>query len=201
MTQTHPRAILITLTALTALCIIAAAVSNFQISRTPERALPPHPEIRLSPSPENLPAILEAGRINTALITKRLLVPHMDVHSFNRHLHLAAIKQGWFPYRTNPRTTSIVMPAEELPLLDDLEANPIRWVSQQTATNAEPKGPSSLNLVKVDLIIDSPSLLPLGLWAIATGATVPAALLMSAITLGRYRHIYKHRKQAEARTP
>ena len=95
--------------------------------------LPP-PTTKLAPSPKNLGAVMAVGQSGrTALIRTVITIPHKEVDHFREHLDNAAIQRGWFVYHHSPSTSGIIMPAEELPALNDLETNPIGWVMRQTA--------------------------------------------------------------------
>lgn len=126
----------------------------------------PPPATAFAPSPENLGAVLAiAQREKDPVMETTLRIPAGDFNHFWEHLKLAAAQEGWYTYRKPYRKNSMVLPAEDLPKLAALKADPLPWVLRRTASGNQPRGPSSLNLISVALVIDTG--LPPPLWLAA----------------------------------
>ena len=182
------------MTLLTVLLASGTYMAFKQVTRPGD--LPP-PTTRLAPSPENLGAVMAVGQSGrTALIQMVITIPNQDADHFREHLDNAAVQRGWFVYHHSPRASGIIMPAEELPALNDLEANPIGWVTRETARPRTAKGPSTLNLVQVRLIIDSTESIQHALWLILTVLGVCATIMMAIFTPMGYSEAWSERHKA-----
>ena len=127
----------------------------------------PPPATAFAPSPENLGAVLAiAQREKDPVMETTLRIPVSNIDHFWEHLKLAAAQEGWYTYRKPYSTNSMVLPAEDLPKLAALKADPLQWVLHRTTSGNQPRGPSSLNLVSTTLVIDTEPAPPLWLAAI-----------------------------------
>ena len=88
------------------------------------------------------------------------------------------------------------MPAEELPTLNDLAANPIGWVLGKTARPGTAKDPSTLNLVKVHLTINGTESTQYVMWVILTVLGAFATLIMAIFTPIGYSEAWSERHKA-----
>ena len=106
--------------------------------------LPP-PTRTIAPSTQDLGTILSLSDTNRpALIERNIRMPWRDIPNFHRHLEVAALQQGWYAYpldTPHAGDANIIMPAEELPALDALEADPTAWVTNRTQNPTEARGP------------------------------------------------------------
>ena len=177
-----------------------------QKSQKPSTLPVPTREVR--PSPENLSLVLAiAVRSEPAGVERFVTVPYEDVRNFKDHLSIAATQRGWFLYEPNHYSAYLVIPAEELPVLDLLEADPVGWVTAESSRQEEPRGPSTLNLVKVSLEIDPDGITLSNFWAIlgifgvVAGGGLAASLavywIWQAYEAWRGREGATTRKQAE----
>ena len=147
--------------------------------------LGPPPAI-LEPNPENLGEVLATGQGAPPKMHRSIEIPYQERAAFKAHLQNAAMQEGWFVYQDEMRNSAIVLPAEELPELRDLQADPIVWVRTRTATGNTAKPPSSLNLVSVHLSIGHNNAFAFAAWFIATAL----GALASAITIPMLGYFY-----------
>ena len=74
-----------------------------------------------------------------------LKVPYEDINTFRQHLIVASAQEGWYTYNRQ----HLVLPAQDLPALADLEQDPIGWVTARSTAVHNPKPPTDLDLRKV----------------------------------------------------
>ena len=112
-----------------------------------------NPGRTLIPAPEGLAAAMAVrnNKEHQPIFHHRAAIHPENLENFRSHLHDAAQRNGWFAYRETNLSTGLIMPVEDLRTLDGLEADPIGWVTAQTAADRNPKRPSTLNLVKVSV--------------------------------------------------
>ena len=146
----------------------------------------PAPTRQLDPSPQGLDAVLSAANSDTpALFQRTIRVPYENVTSFLQHLRLAAAQRGWFFYAPQHHDAILVMPAEELSSLDDLTISPTAWVIRQNAQVSQAQGPSSLNLVTVDINIHQDGAQARKTWQVLGIFGFMAAAILTVATIVR----------------
>ena len=179
---------------LTIIFLLGAAASIYRL-QAPSN-LPP-PTRTIAPSTQDLGAILTLSDTNRpALIERNLRMPWRDIPNFHRHLEVAALQQGWYAYPLDiPHSddANIIMPAEELPALDALEADPIAWVTKRTQNPTEARGPSSLNLVKVRVVTIPTNQLQVIGWMATAVVCAVIGLLFLVCTGYVCSSVYKNR--------
>ena len=161
------------------LLVLVTAAIYFYLTSPGDLAPPP---AQPAPSPEHLGSV--TALTNTAqppFAQWDVSVHWKDIDSFHQHLAAAATQQGWFAYkqhRESPGSAAvIIMPADELPMLAALEADPVAWATARSTPPVNPKPPSNLNLVKAGLNINPGSHL------IFTVSVVAAAIFTMATIL------------------
>ena len=145
---------------------------------------PPKP----APSPEGLGIVMDLTHTGFPPIVQReISIPRQDVKHFHQHLEAAAMQQGWFAYE-QPReglgsAAIIIMPADELHMLDDIEPDPIGWTTSRNTGPITPRPPSDLNLVKAGLDINPSNHLAFTLWILAAAICTIGNIVLIVLAL------------------
>ena len=178
------------LTILTVLAALSGYFAVLQLTKPPD--LEP-PAAQIPPSPENLDAVLALGHSGQqAFIRKSIKVPSNNTETFKKHLEIAALQQGWFAYTQSPGVKGLIMPAEELPMLDNLQQDPMGWITDRRATEAKAQAPSSLNLVIVHLDISYSNRLAIALWVCLIIATIFLTPGFAIVAVYSYRDAWRY---------
>ena len=128
-----------------------------------------------------------------------------DKERFAQHFATIAPAKGWYAHATREHLIEVVMPAGEIDELTDMERDPLEWVlAHKTKPDTPAKGPSSLDLVKVDLSIrtadpNQRTLLVLGTMAAFYAASITAVAGVAPAANEVYSSI-KNRKEARTST-
>ena len=183
--------------ALTLLLYSAAAISIY-LFLSPGDLAPPTKT--LIPSTQDLAIFQEAGDTSRPVLVKRnAQVPWKEIENFHKHLEIAALQQGWMAYPcpepSCPAATdaNIIMPVEELPSLQSLEADPIGWVTSRTAAPRKAQRPSSTNLIKVRLEVKSTNVLPSAAWIITALLSGMIGCFLLLLTAGYCKEVWNSR--------
>ena len=158
----------------------------------------PVPAPRLSPSPEGLSvmtatAIQQAGR---AAIVYNIRLDRSDVKRFRGHFVNTAAQRGWFAHNVRSRSIEVVLPAVDIKDLQSVTGDPVDWVLDNVQPTADSRGPSDLNVLNAEVVIDIPSsmassgyiLAAIAAWMIAFGLAFIGGCLILRATVSKVRH-------------
>ena len=184
----------IILTALTALMAYATYAAVLQVIEPGDLEGPTH---LTRPAPKNLSALTEmSSDLYPALYERSVTVQAKDIVNFRLHLEEAARRNGWLAYRGNSRSACIIMPVQELDLLDGLENDPTNWATTRTAGAAQSIGPANLDLVKVKVrIVAATPLSDIGFTMLAIICFIATAglLIYSTISWTEWVKVVRHK--------
>ena len=109
--------------------------------------------VNIIPAPEHVNRIIDTARPSSGPTKLRyqVFLQPADLGRFRKHFRTMAPSQGWYPHGTKPHNLMVVLPAEELPLLQAVAEDPVGWVSRNTSQDKTAKTPPALNLVNAEL--------------------------------------------------
>lgn len=61
-----------------------------------------------------------------------------DLHDWAQHMANAATANGWFPYDTREGTLKVILPKEDLHILQNAVNDPYRWIQKNQRQDASP---------------------------------------------------------------
>ena len=138
-------------------------------------------------------AIQQAGR---AAIVYNIRLDRSDVKRFRGHFVNIAAQRGWFAHNVRPWSIEVVLPATELHDLQSITGDPVDWVLANAQPTAGSRGPSDLNVVNAEIVIDPPSsmawsgyiLAAVTAWMIAFGLTFIGGCVIVEMTISKMKH-------------
>ena len=116
----------------------------------------PEPGPRPGIPTDNLDLVLATAALHgrgQSSETVRVSVPREERDLFREHLKNIAPQRGWFISDLDLYGMTIVMPTQDLAVLEDIRTDPIRWAISNINPGAEAAGPASTDLTKVRLQI------------------------------------------------
>ena len=158
----------------------------------------PVPAPRLSPSPQELSVITETAiqQAGRAAIVYNVRLDRSDVKRFRGHFENIAMQRGWFPHNLRYQSIEVVLPAAGLQDLQSITEDPVDWVLANAQPTAGSRGPSDLNIVNAEIVIDPPSsmawlgyiLAAVAAWIIAFGIAFAGGWIIAEKTVSKLRH-------------
>ena len=153
--------------------------------------------------PDHLPLVLETAHAyaNNTPLTQRIQIPQKDASHFRESLAQIAPAKGWFLHHHRKTSVQLVLPASELPQIQELADNPTRWVIQHLDPQAAPRSPANTHLVNVRMDIQHQydNLMPwmplMGIAAVVTLMATIAAITVAFLFLEEHLKQRKHRGQ------
>lgn len=82
-------------------------------------------------------------------------VPYGNIEAFKKHMYNIALQNGWYVGESSwYKTINIILPKQDLYMLDNLEKSGVDWVKQNISNTKPSRGPSNLDLVYSGIEID-----------------------------------------------
>lgn len=150
--------ILLLTAGLTISCLLFYLGWSLQQAASGASVLPPPQGPRLNVSPTDAHIILATALQHQTKphITMTATIDDADQEKFQEHLFNIAPQKGWYAHPSPFYDLNIILPRDEIPEVEKLAQDPTGWVLHNLANPKPSTGPSSTDLVNVQLHVATP---------------------------------------------